>query len=87
MSPYSIYDNLLYEGFGETNEPDLSDIFWDDDRIEVTIELTGLSNITVNTEIDPVLYRLTIIGGDSGIMDINGNTMVDNFSFEFRESE
>ncbi|MBN2041401.1 MAG: Ig-like domain-containing protein [Spirochaetes bacterium] len=83
MTPYSIYDNLLVEGFGEQNDPVILDIFWDINNVELYIQLGGLSNDIVSSM--PVLYRLTIIGGQNGIEDINGNTMPDNFSFEFRE--
>ena len=82
MSPYSIYDNILYEGFGAENDPELSDINWDASHTTLFLTFNNLSNDESN---DPVLYRLTIAGGENGIQDINDNTMPEDFRFEFKE--
>ncbi len=81
MNRYSIYQNLSLTSFG-VDEGIVSDVEWQDDTTAV-IKLSGLSNMLEPT--DPVLYRLTVHGGSGGVTDIPGNTMSENFVFDFRE--
>ena len=81
MNRYSIYQNLSLTSFG-VDEGIVSDLEWQDDTTAV-IKLSGLSNMLEPT--DPVLYRLTVHGGSGGVTDIHGNTMSENFVFDFRE--
>lgn len=86
MSPYSIFDNVLLEGFNPDFKPLIDDISWKSDYGECTIVLAGLSNdLDLDSGEEPVLYRLTVIGGKRGVCDAHGNTMRENFIFEFRE--
>ncbi|HSV97228.1 MAG TPA: Ig-like domain-containing protein [Spirochaetota bacterium] len=81
MNRYSIYQNLSLASFGP-DEGVVSDMEWTDDTTAV-IRLSGLSNKLEPTS--PVLYRLTVHGGSGGVKDIYGNTMSENFVFDFRE--
>ena len=78
MDQYSIFDNLLPpESFGAPGEPVIKDVTWNTGATELTIVLSRLNK--------DILYRFTISGGEYGIMDEFGNTMEDNFVFEFRD--
>ncbi len=78
MEQYSIFDNLLPpEGFGAPSEPIIKDITWNTGAAELTIVLSRLNK--------NILYRFTITGGEYGIMDEYGNTMKENFVFEFKD--
>ena len=69
----------------------MDDINWLNDST-VWFRLIGLSN----KRIDDVLpvgpddikaqYRFIIKGGQNGVKDINGNTMANDFIFEFKEN-
>ncbi|HNV48243.1 MAG TPA: Ig-like domain-containing protein [Spirochaetota bacterium] len=89
MDPTSVFTNVSVIGFHPSGafEPRIQDIRWNPAQTEVTIEVENLSNILLDAAVTgvPVLYRLTFTGGASGIKDANGNTMLENFSFDFRE--
>lgn len=78
MDPYSVFDNLLPpEGFGAVSEPIIKDVTWNTGETELTVILSRLNK--------GILYRFTITGGEYGIMDEYGNTMKENFLFEFKD--
>lgn len=78
MDQYSIFDNILPpEGFGAPSEPIIKDIAWNTEATELTIVLSRLNK--------NILYRFTVTGGDYGIKDVYGNTMKENFVFEFMD--
>jgi hypothetical protein len=88
MNMYTILENILIEGFNPLNkyEPAISDILWDSSYGGVKVILTGLSNILdLEPGEEPVLYRLTILGGENGVLDTEVNSMKENLVFEFRE--
>ena len=88
VNRYTILENILVKGFNPLNiyEPSIHDISWDSNYDAVKVTLTGLSNdLDLNPDEEPVLYRLTILGGERGVLDGNGNSMTEDFVFEFRE--
>lgn len=88
VNMYTILENILIKGFNPLNiyEPSIHDIAWDSNCDAVKVTLTGLSNVLdLDPDEEPVLYRLTIIGGGRGVLDANGNSMTEDFVFEFRE--
>jgi hypothetical protein len=90
MNMYTILENILIEGFNPLNkyEPSIHDISWDYNYDGVKLTLSGLSNILdLEPGEEPVLYRLTIIGGENGVLNVDGNSMTENFVFEFREED
>lgn len=92
MQKYSIYDKVIVDTYNNVDDsttdlPDsayISDISWDaaDDNT-VVIQLGGMTNYASGQL--PALYRLIITGGKTGIKDVNGNYMQDDFIIEFRE--
>jgi hypothetical protein len=86
MDPMTVIEKIRCTGFGEA-APLLSDIRWNYERTEFTVAFDMLANDIVPPDMEPVLYRITIDGGDSGIRDENGNTMLRDFAFECIDSE
>jgi hypothetical protein len=84
MDTFSIYDNITIEGFDPSFTPSISDITWLSGNTILRVALDGLSN-ELDAGVTPVLFRLTINGGEYGVKDEKGNPMQDTFSFEFRE--
>ncbi len=87
MDKYTIFDNYLFEHFGDSShDAAVDDVQWIMDigglYSIVQFDFSALSNDLVD---DAVLYRLTLYGGSDGIKDANGNTMDGNFVIEFRE--
>ncbi len=79
MDKTTIFGNCLIEDWiTSIPDPAITDIVWDpvnDDTVDITI-----NSLFINT-----LYRLTIVGGDYGVSDINGNTMIENYTIDFRQ--
>lgn len=84
MDTFSIYDNITFEAFDPGFTSSITDITWLAGDTILRVALNSLSN-DLDAGVTPVLYRLTIIGGEYGVKDENGNPMQDTFSFEFRE--
>jgi hypothetical protein len=91
MEKYSVFDNIIIETFksADANTNDLhspaviSDISWlaGSDNT-VLIQIGGMTNRAVSPS---ALYRLTLTGGKSGVVDRHGNYMKEDFVIEFRE--
>ncbi len=86
MDPMTVIEKIRCTGLGET-APLLSDIRWNYERTEFTVAFDMLANDIVPPGMEPVLYRITIEGGDNGIRDANGNTMLRDFVFECIDSQ
>lgn len=84
MNKYSILENHTLISFNrdEGFQGIIEDVAWIDDST-AKLKVAGLSNTL--KPMPPVLYRLTLHGGAYGVKDVFGNTMVENFVFEFRE--
>jgi len=91
MEKYSVFDNIIIETFqaadGNTNDLHspavISDISWlaGSDNT-VIIKIGGMTNRAISPS---ALYRMTLAGGKSGVVDRSGNYMKEDFVIEFRE--
>ncbi|MCX7679502.1 MAG: Ig-like domain-containing protein [Spirochaetes bacterium] len=80
---HSLIESVMIEGEGS---PCIVDVELSDEGNVATIALDGLVNIRNPHTKDPVLYRLTIAGGVSGLKDSRGNTMKESFICEFKDT-
>ncbi len=89
MEKYSIFDNIMIETFKTTSGGEfpssayIGGIEWRSGSTAL-IEIAGMTNKSSGGI--PALYRLTISGGENGIMDMEKNFMKDDFVMEFREA-
>ncbi len=86
INPLTVIGNIRCVGFGGV-APLLSDIRWNCEHTEFTVAFDMLANDIIPPDMEPVLYRITIDGGDAGIRDANGNTMLRDFVFECIDSQ
>jgi hypothetical protein len=80
LDPYSLIDNVVIEPYDPAT---IADILFSGDKTEATILFDGLANNQAGST--PILYRVTFAGGNGGIKDKNGNSLKENFIFEFKD--
>ncbi len=92
MNQYSIFSNVLLETFKTTSGTGdlpasayIADIEWIGGST-AKILIAGMTNKASDPPQIPALYRLTISGGENGILDSSGNWMKEDLVIEFREA-
>ena len=83
---YSLFNAIEIDGQSSvTPSPFIKDIYPGPSAGLIIVAVGDIDNSF--SVVTPAVYRITLAGGDAGVKDVNGNTMKQDFRFDFQDTQ